>query len=591
MPVPEKFEYKPAKIIQEFECEYPSVDASVARERRPLPFPEELNDLIAWTDAFVDRIASMTVAQEKKSFKQMNMLATEIERLRTVLDTTEVDLDKSRDDVKAANARTEGVETKLAILTAESEERAHTIKDLEDRAAKEAAEEKLLRQQVRDLSADLDSANKSKAELLNQLSKADKEAAKKHAKWEKENKHHTEDHNALKKEQERANAERKAKETAEKELTVVRASLRKTKTALDEKAATNTQLNSKLMGLRTDVSKANKSNAELQKSLTETTGKLTTSESSLKAAQKIVDTLGAEVVAAKESIHKIDQDLKDANVTIASFKEQVKELGIEKDAATAKFTQTQTELNQAKADIGGLKTDLDAAKSEALNLQAKIKELESELEIVIPGMMNATEEKEDAEKKLNAINVALEKANSDLADAKKEVEKEKATQSYALEAYKVANKRGVTPDGLKRIEEAEKKAGDLQASLIETEKKAENLQIRIAETEKKTEDLKTRLTEAEKRLIVPTIPGKNINILTVEYGAKSYTYPEHKAIYDKLYAYAEKGTEFTVNNSLFNPDPWEGYTKSCSITYQIAGQAAPIHLCSKEYKTLKFRLN
>ena len=67
MPVPEKLEFKPTKISKSFECEYPSVNANVTRERQPLPFPEDLSELIAWTDAFVDRIASMTVAKEKAS--------------------------------------------------------------------------------------------------------------------------------------------------------------------------------------------------------------------------------------------------------------------------------------------------------------------------------------------------------------------------------------------------------------------------------------------------------------------------------------------------------------------------------------------
>jgi hypothetical protein len=74
MPVPEKFEYKPVKITQEFECEYPSTDPNVMRAREPLPFPEKLHDVIAWTDAFVDRIASLTVAQEKVSLLSLARL-------------------------------------------------------------------------------------------------------------------------------------------------------------------------------------------------------------------------------------------------------------------------------------------------------------------------------------------------------------------------------------------------------------------------------------------------------------------------------------------------------------------------------------
>lgn len=67
MPVPETFEFKPTKVTKSFKCEYPSVDANVAHERQLLPFPEDLHELIAWTDAFVDRIAGMTVAKEQVS--------------------------------------------------------------------------------------------------------------------------------------------------------------------------------------------------------------------------------------------------------------------------------------------------------------------------------------------------------------------------------------------------------------------------------------------------------------------------------------------------------------------------------------------
>jgi hypothetical protein len=81
MPVSEKLEFKPTKISKIFECEYPSVDANIARERQPLPFPEDLSEVIAWTDAFVDRIASMTVAKEKASPHQI--LRTHSARLHT----------------------------------------------------------------------------------------------------------------------------------------------------------------------------------------------------------------------------------------------------------------------------------------------------------------------------------------------------------------------------------------------------------------------------------------------------------------------------------------------------------------------------
>lgn len=66
LPAPKfESELKALKMSKEFECEYPSVEPNVYRTRDPLPFPDNLHDLISWTDAFVDRIASMTQAEEK----------------------------------------------------------------------------------------------------------------------------------------------------------------------------------------------------------------------------------------------------------------------------------------------------------------------------------------------------------------------------------------------------------------------------------------------------------------------------------------------------------------------------------------------
>lgn len=52
-------------ITKEFDCEYPSVEPTVYRTAEPLPFPNTLRDLISWTDAFVERIAGMTEAEQK----------------------------------------------------------------------------------------------------------------------------------------------------------------------------------------------------------------------------------------------------------------------------------------------------------------------------------------------------------------------------------------------------------------------------------------------------------------------------------------------------------------------------------------------
>jgi hypothetical protein len=67
-------ELKQTKISRKFDCEYPSVEPNVYRTPDPLPFPDNLHDLISWTDAFVDRIASMTQAGEKVSHVPQTIL-------------------------------------------------------------------------------------------------------------------------------------------------------------------------------------------------------------------------------------------------------------------------------------------------------------------------------------------------------------------------------------------------------------------------------------------------------------------------------------------------------------------------------------
>ena len=53
------------KVEKKFKCEVPAIDPNVTRVRDPLPFPDKLEDVIAWTDAFVDRIASLTAKEQK----------------------------------------------------------------------------------------------------------------------------------------------------------------------------------------------------------------------------------------------------------------------------------------------------------------------------------------------------------------------------------------------------------------------------------------------------------------------------------------------------------------------------------------------
>lgn len=52
-------------IVKQFACEYPSTEPNVNRVTYPLPFPEELEEVIGWADAFVDRVASLTADRKR----------------------------------------------------------------------------------------------------------------------------------------------------------------------------------------------------------------------------------------------------------------------------------------------------------------------------------------------------------------------------------------------------------------------------------------------------------------------------------------------------------------------------------------------
>ncbi|KAF2712587.1 hypothetical protein K504DRAFT_531656 [Pleomassaria siparia CBS 279.74] len=129
MPAEKKIESKPGKMFKEFECQYPSIDSNVTGERQPLLFPDSFHDVIAWTDAFVDCIASLTVSQERSKFEQS------IKKLRKTFAITEASLATLCEDVETANAKTAS---------------AKLIEDKEPREAKEASVQKKSRKHAKD---------------------------------------------------------------------------------------------------------------------------------------------------------------------------------------------------------------------------------------------------------------------------------------------------------------------------------------------------------------------------------------------------------------------------------------------------------
>jgi chromosome segregation ATPase len=481
----------------------------------------------------------------------MTMLVHEIERLRTVLATTEVAHDNSRADYKAANTRTETVKKELDATKTASENKDKTIQDLKAQAAIDDAEEKAVQKEMRKLSAELMAATASKAELLIKLVKAVKDADKDHAKWEKEQQLHFADHDALEKQCKLLDAEREAKKVAQNELVNVNTELRSAHVEIEAKNKTIAGLRSDLVGLRTQVEDSKKKSAELQTRLTETTTKLTGFEQSVVDAKKVVATLGAEALAAKEHIHRIDQELKNADAEIAIVKDQVKTLTIEKDDATTTVNKTQAALDASTKEITGLRLDLHTAKTAVEGLSSMLKECEAELKTKHDAWTVAGTDRDVADKE-------KEDAIRDLRVAQDKLFEEE--KKHRIERLAYANAKIITPEQLKA-------------------------------NEAKTMELEAKLAAAEKRLI-PTLDPKNINILSLEYGGRAYTNSNGSNVLASLYKHATEGSKVKIENKLFDGgDPFQHFKKTFSITYQLADGGAPIHLAGHENDVVAFKLS
>lgn len=410
------------------------------------------------------------------------MLAREIERLRTVLATTEVDLAKSREDVEAANAKTKKAHedaAKAAVeAAAEAASSAETIKKLKADMAREASEERTLRQQLRELKHDVAEGQKSCAVLLEKnikLTKEKKELAEKLgiaiSDDEADDKAIHDLQDQLNAEHNLWEAERDAKQVAQKELGNLKIELQTTKdtakNALEVKDKKIATLEKEIAGLHTKLDAAHELKNKLQKSLNEARVEIKKRQDSLEDAQKSIDKLSKDLTSAQATICERDVELKGTKANVDS-------------------------LTKTKAKLEG---DLRQAREEAKTARADEKQAQ----------------KDEG------------KAQEQLDEVREELAQLKATNP-------------------------------------------------------------TEEVQKLKDCLIPNPHGKSINILSVEYGGRAYTYEKDRAIYEKLYQFAEKGDEFKITNALFGgKDPWQGECKSCSITYQLGGKGAPIHIVGREW--------
>lgn len=56
--------YKVAKTIRSFECDIPFRPSNFPKVTEPLPFPSTLKEVLGWTDAYLSRVAKLSLENE-----------------------------------------------------------------------------------------------------------------------------------------------------------------------------------------------------------------------------------------------------------------------------------------------------------------------------------------------------------------------------------------------------------------------------------------------------------------------------------------------------------------------------------------------
>ncbi|KAF1994193.1 hypothetical protein P154DRAFT_586650 [Amniculicola lignicola CBS 123094] len=558
--IAEPINSKGPKTFRQYEVKYPSTNVNVHRVCEPLPFPEKLEETIAWTDAFVDHIAKLTADRAKTTIQKLTVSTEQIKRLGALLATTEVALNKCHDNAKAA-AKT--AEDKINALKRSLDAEKIISKGFDEKAkdanallAKESSENKRLTQENKGLQDNLITVNSKYDKALGNLKKASKEIFSEHTKWEKERKLHTEDHNALAKEHKLLLAEQARREESERTLGETQSKLTLAQIEIAAKDHTIADLNNTIAGLQTDIAGVRRDSEGLEEKLADTGKKLDLCEAGLQAANTAIAELTKKADAAKEKIAEFDGQVQAANATITTLTTEVTKLKGEKDTACAQIANLEADVEASKKYEADLIEKLKNKSTEAEQLRSERDTANGQCLATEQSYRNARKEKEDAE-------VAEEKASKSI----------KAAQDDA-EYWR------------QRLTDEKKSQADEHAHISYTAETAEkNAKI----FEAKNKELLAQL-EAANKMIIPAVPGKRINILSVEYGGQAYTTPTHKPVIDKLYLAAEKGTEFVVGNEFFGNDPWNGVKKTASITYQLDGEGVPIHLVAREHTKLKFRL-
>jgi DNA repair exonuclease SbcCD ATPase subunit len=421
--------FVPSPVFKEFQCEWPTVDANVNRVQEPLPFPSKLKDLIAWTDAFVDRIAVLTGEEEQKTLREKAALQAKVNSLKTELEKTRKDRQTAID--RRAEAEREGNEFERKLKAALKENKAHeqTIKNLEEKEKNARIENSKLLKKNSELATKYEFVRKANIELKKKLADVSED-------YEEVSALHDFDHEALEKEHKLYDEEHKKRVTAEKELSETRTKLATAETKVDS-------LKTEVKDLKTKFATATEFNAKLEGDVARLSKGLAASEASLNEAKITIDGLKTVIEVGREHIAKLEQDKKKAEEGLATLQGTVKTLEAEKKLIDDKLAVAQVKLAESEEQL--------ATKVQVLNRQIEEKREAEKLSAELRAELDeATAELRKAEDKKR-------KAEDRLSEAEKALTKEKNGQHDALEAAnktiaKLTGGKGVKPLNITKVQ-------------------------------------------------------------------------------------------------------------------------------------------
>ncbi|OCL03301.1 hypothetical protein AOQ84DRAFT_154216 [Glonium stellatum] len=541
-------------IYREFHCEYPKVHTHVTKIRDALPFPGKLGDVIAWTDAFVERIAFMAHEEEHKASereKTIRQVTSDRDSFKSYLENQKR-LTQAEKDAKKA------VQDDLRIEKKKNLQQATTIKNLNDRISKN---DKAFKAMV--------------ASFTEKLTQAGKHDDADHKAMEKLNEQLAEQSKELQMLQDQLDNKKGELTTKTEQLETLKTQLKKTTQDLENSEAV-------VKSQKETIAAANAARDIAN-------GNVDRLQTLLEQAQKHAESVKKQLETTEASVELLNAENIKTEVQIANLKADL-------DKSKVAESITKQELEQAKENA---KKALDKAK-EDLDAANESKELYKEMSEAQEARIAAHVKEDEAHVKVDKAHAKLDKARAD--ELNRLIQTQVAPLNAKLTASEDAFKKlqnehnSLVHDTANKVAELEKKLEttneDLAKARNQLESNANQAEAKRAELDGKLKNAEVTLASIESRLIEPAQhrKGERINILSVEYGGKEYTEDANRPVYDRLYKMARENSAEMMNNKFFSGDPWHLHCKSFSITYQVDGKGNLLHGYGKEDTKFRFKL-